>query len=256
MDTGQKVGRLPRHTYGFSHHRPCDEIEIEEGEFEVRTDTDLPQEENLVFKALKEFENILGKRLNLRVFIRKRIPMGAGLGGGSSNVAITIRSVNDLLGNPLSQEDLHNIALKVSSDAPFFLTGGTALGSGRGEKLKSLPHPKLTFTILLPQVHSSTKAVYSAVEDRDMGGMNEEDLVKIVSEGRFEKLENRLGEVACRVYPEIGEVVDSLRGMGIKSLVSGSGSAVFYIGDPFPEVEEEARVRGWKVIRTQSWLGV
>ena len=234
----------------------CDEIEIREGELKVETDTVIPQEENFVFKALKEFERVLGRSLRFGVFIKKKIPIGAGLGGGSSNVATTLKVVNELLGDPLSLEELHTIALKVSSDAPFFLMGGTALGSGRGEKLRRLPHPKLTFTILLPQVHASTKVVYGAVEEKDMGGMSEEELVNIVSKGRFERLENRLGEVACRVYPEIGEAVNFLRMLGLKPLVSGSGSAVFYIGDPFPEVEEEARVRGWKVIKTQSWLGV
>ncbi|MDQ7082717.1 MAG: hypothetical protein Q9N34_07000 [Aquificota bacterium] len=83
-----------------------------------------------------------------------------------------------------------------------------------------------------------------------------EDVLEMLREGRYEALENRLGEIACEMYPEIGEAVRFLEHLGLKALVSGSGSAVFYIGSITPEVETGARLRGWKVFETKSWLGV
>lgn len=106
-----------------------DEVSIEEGNLNVQTSTGIPMEENLVYKALKAMEKLLGRELNFKIFIQKNIPEGGGLGGGSSNVATVLKAINQLLDIPLSEEDLQNIASKVSSDAPFFLMGSSAIGN-------------------------------------------------------------------------------------------------------------------------------
>ncbi|MFN3264081.1 MAG: 4-diphosphocytidyl-2C-methyl-D-erythritol kinase, partial [Aquificaceae bacterium] len=94
-----------------------DEVLIEEGPLSVETSTGIPMEQNLVYKALRVMEGLLGKEISLRIFIQKNIPEGGGLGGGSSNVATVLRAVNELMGNPLSEEELYLIAGRISSDA-------------------------------------------------------------------------------------------------------------------------------------------
>ena len=234
-----------------------DEIFVEEGPLCVRTSSGIPMEENLVYKALLEFGARLGSVPELSVYIKKNVPEGAGLGGGSSNVATVLRVANELLGKPMSEEELMDVAASVSSDAPFFFIGGTALGTGRGEVLRKLKPLKLTITLVLPSVRSSTARVYSALHERHFSpNVDPDEIAKAVEEGRYEFLRNDLGELACVLYPEIGEVVRFLEHIGLRPLVSGSGSAVFYIGKPSAELRLGAKLRGWKVIEVRSWLGV
>ena len=234
----------------------CDEIIIREGPLDVQTSTGIPREENLVYRALLELGRRTGSVPEVSVFIHKNIPEGSGLGGGSSNVATVLRAVNEMLGNPLDVEELKEIAGRVSSDAPFFLEGGTAIGRGRGEIVEKVEPLDLRITLVIPPVRSSTREVYSRVKEEHFSRVDIDRVIEAIKEGRFEILENRLGELACEIYPEIGEVVRFLRFLGLKPLVSGSGSAVFYIGSSPPELERGARLRGWKVVEVRSWPGV
>ena len=235
----------------------CDEVFLEEGPLEVSMNLPIPQEDNLVYKALLELSRRVGEEIGVRVKINKRIPPGSGLGGGSSNVATVLRAVNEMLSLGLEEEELKEIASLVSSDASFFLVGGTAVGRGRGERLQPLEDLNLKMTILVPDVQASTRRVYACLREEDMTpDLKEEEIIKALREGNFNVLENRLGEVACRLYPEIGEALRFLRSLGKKPLVSGSGSAVFYIGSKTPEVEKGALLRGWRVFEVRSWLGV
>jgi len=234
----------------------CDEVFIGEGAFRVETSTGIPMEENFVYKALVEYQRRTGREINYRIHINKRIPEGSGLGGGSSNVATLLKEINRLEGDLLPEEELLEIAGLVSSDAPFFVKGGTQLGTGRGNVLKKLEDLRLDITLVVPQVKASTPEVYSRLREEHFTSMNPEEAVAIVEEGKYELLENKLGELACEIYPEIGEVVRFIEHLGFKALVSGSGSAVFYIGKPTRELVHGARLRGWKVFETKSWLGV
>lgn len=234
-----------------------DEIVIREGPFGVWTSTGIPPEENLVYRGIVEFGRVIGGVPDVSVFIRKRIPAGAGLGGGSSNLALTLLRLNELLGKPLKREELAELVGSLSSDAPFFLRGGTALGRGRGEILTEIDPLRLKITLILPRTSASTAEVYRRVrEEHITPEVDPESVVAALREGRFEILRNTLGELACEVYPEIGEVVRFLRSLGFKPLVSGSGSGVFYIGEPSAQVRLGARLRGWRVLELASWLGV
>ena len=234
----------------------CDEITIKEGPLDVRTSTGIPMEENLVYRALLELRRRVGREPEVSVFIQKRIPEGSGLGGGSSNVAVVLKAVNEMLGKPLDTEELREIAGLVSSDAPFFFEGGTAIGRGRGEIIEKVEPLDLRITLVIPPVKASTKEVYSSLREEHFSSVDMDRIIEALREGRFDTLENRLGELACEIYPEIGEVVRFLRFLGLKPLVSGSGSAVFYIGKPSPELVRGARLRGWRVVETKSWPGV
>lgn len=231
-----------------------DEIFIEEGTLRVETSSGIPMEENLVYKAIRGMEKRLGKDINFRIYINKNIPEGAGLGGGSSNVAITMMAINELIGKPFGKEELMEIASEVSSDAPFFFLGGSAIGRGRGEVLERIELPKRTFTIIYPNVRCSTSLIYSKVKENILTKSIESDkIVDCIRAGDFSLLENKLGELAAELYPEVGEVVRFLRSLGLRVLVSGSGSSVFYMGEPLPEVELACKLRGWKLYRVESY---
>ena len=230
-----------------------DEVFIEEGPLRVETSTGIPMEENLVYKGIRAFEKYTGKAVELSIFIQKNIPEGGGLGGGSSNLATLLTAINELYGKPLSEEELIELAGSISSDAPFFIRGGSAVGRGRGERLEWVELPHRTFTVVYPGVRASTSRVYSCVRAEDLtDNLDEDKIIDCLRAGDFSLLENRLGELSAELYPQVGEVLRFLRSLGIRSWVSGSGSCVFYMGEPTAWLEQACRLRGWKLFRVES----
>ncbi|MCS7171650.1 MAG: 4-(cytidine 5'-diphospho)-2-C-methyl-D-erythritol kinase [Aquificaceae bacterium] len=231
-----------------------DEIFLHEGPLSVETSTGIPMEKNIVYKALKAMEVKTGMNIDFKVYINKNIPEGAGLGGGSSNVATVLKIINQALGEPLSVEELKQIAGDVSSDAPFFFLDGPAVGRGRGEVLERVELPHMVFTLIHPKVKCSTPYVYSHVS-REMltDNLDSDKIIDCLKVKDFSLLENRLGELAGELYPEVGEVLRFLRSLGLRALVSGSGSSVFYIGEPLPDVELACKLRGWSLYKVESY---
>ena len=227
-----------------------DEIYIKEGILRVDTSINIPQEENIVYKGLKEFERITGLPVEFSIFIQKNIPIGAGLGGGSSNLANVIKKVNELLGNPLSGEELIVFLGSISADAPFFLKGGSAIGRGIGELIEPVEIKlKGKLTLIIPNVQSSTARIYGAVSpEHYVSREYAEERVREVIEGNIEALENVLGEIAKEIYPEIREVVRFVEHFGFKPFITGSGSGVFFFGEAPEEMKRGAKGRFWKVI--------
>ncbi len=235
----------------------CDRIYIREGELRVETNTRIPQEKNLVFLGLKALERLTGERVEFSIFIEKRIPEGGGLGGGSSNLANTLKEVNRLLGNPLDMDSLKGLVSGLSSDAPFFLQGGTAIGRGRGELIEPVEHLNLTLTLILPSTKAITKEVYSAVREKHLTSKENVDIIiSRLKAGDLSVLDNALGDLALEIYPEMAEAKRFLEDLGFKAFVSGSGSTLFYLGGLTPEVELGAKLRGWRVVEVKSRLGV
>ncbi len=230
-----------------------DVIYIKEGKFKVDMSLQIEESNNLVYKALKIFSQRVGKDVPFSIYIEKNIPAGSGLGGGSSNVAVTLKTINELMDNPLPCEELKKIACSVSSDAPFFFEEGSAVGRGKGELLEYLSMPSEELTIIYPGVESSTRRIYSCVREKFFVNreLAEERLRKVI-EGELEYMENVLGDIAKDMYPEIGEVIRFLEFYGIKPFISGSGSAVFYIGKPFESLEISAKARGWKIFYVRT----
>jgi len=233
-----------------------DEIILREGLLRVETSIGIPQEENLVYKSLLEFWKVTGIEPAFSIEINKRIPIGAGLGGGSSNAASVLKEINRYYGSPLNERELREVLSRISSDAPFFVSGGTALGKGKGDVLEPLMHPELTITLIIPSVEARTSLVYSLLRDADFWHPDEEELISAFNRGDFSFMDNVLGKKAMEVYPEIAEVYRFIEYSGYKPLVSGSGSAVFYIGKADQAVVAGARARGWKVFEVKSALGV
>jgi len=226
-----------------------DEIILREGVLRVETSTGIPQEENLVYKGLVEYSRLTGLEVPFSVYITKRIPAGGGLGGGSSNLATVLKRINELLGKPMSDEELLELLSSLSSDAPFFFFGGTAVGRGRGEKLERVENTIRTkLTLIIPSVSSNTARVYSFLREEHFTPLREaEEKLKRVLMGELEAVENVLGTLARELYPEIEEVCRFVEFSGFRAIVSGSGSSVFFFGEPPQEMLIGAMARGWKV---------
>lgn len=146
----------------------CDLIEIEplaDGAATTLTASDpsIPTDEsNLALRALRAFEERTGIRRSWRIHLEKHIPSGAGLGGGSSNAAITLKALNQICGEPLSHSDLLALAAGIGSDVPFFLLGsGTADATGRGEAVAPVDFPwRLPVVLIKPPFPIPTPWAY------------------------------------------------------------------------------------------------
>jgi 4-diphosphocytidyl-2-C-methyl-D-erythritol kinase len=143
-----------------------DFLEREDGELVLTIEgASLPvSEENLVLRTARALRARFGGCRGADIRISKKIPVGGGLGGGSSNAAATLRALTSLWGLPATNSDLHSLAAALGSDVPFFLVGGRVRGTGRGEILRPLPDgPEEWLVLVFPPFSLSTAAVYGAL---------------------------------------------------------------------------------------------
>ena len=202
--------------------------------------TNLPylpvNEKNLVYRAIDMIRNAYGITDGVTASIVKRIPIAAGMAGGSSDAAAAFVGMNQLFHLGITQQELMDYGVKLGADIPYCIMRGTALSEGIGEILTPLPPiPNCWFLIVKPTFSMSTKFVYEnlyldeiAVHP-DIDGMKEalyqRDLI-----GVTDRMENILEQVTKKHYPAIGEIKDIMRKEGaLNALMSGSGSTVFGI---------------------------
>lgn len=194
-------------------------------------------ETNLVYKAAVALAEIAGRRPAARIDIDKRIPVAAGLGGGSSNAAAALRGLCRLWGVEVEPRELFEIAARLGSDVPFFLLGGTALGLGRGEQVYPLEEVDCPALALAnPGVAVSTSEAYEK-----LSRLTRHDPARIMpfaliaAKGIRElplAASNDLEQVVLAAYPEIAEVKRKLLTLGARhALMSGSGATVFGVFD-------------------------
>jgi 4-diphosphocytidyl-2-C-methyl-D-erythritol kinase len=212
----------------------------------IRVEGDDPSvpwdERNLIHKAALLLREHAGVGAGARIRVAKRIPAGAGLGGGSSNAAVTLRGLNLLWRLGLDAKILAGLAGRLGSDVTFFLEGGLCLGQGRGEVLSPLDDlPRMFGVIVLPPVVSLTADVYRqhrpvlTSEDKDS------KISRFLQSREVGSLENSLERTVFRLYPQLQDIKRFFQSRGaVLSLVSGSGSAVFGL---FGSRDEAAR--GW-----------
>lgn len=199
---------------------------------------------NLVWRAAAEF--VRGRETeagHTALRLRKGIPHGAGLGGGSSDAAATLRLFDHLLPGWHDAASLHAIASRLGSDVPFFLVGGTALGEERGEVLTPLADaPAQQVTVLMPAERLPTPAVFTALTAEERGPRAGRGVAwwrdRLAAGSWSEILHNRLTGPAVRLCPAVGAVLADLHRQGVPCLMSGSGAACFALGpcDPLPGV--------------------
>jgi len=213
-----------------------DEVEIvlTHGGIRVRCPgSSLPEnEENIAWRAARAFMTKVRCDRGVDIIIRKRIPAGAGLGGGSSNAAVTLVVLNELLDGPLSEEELMKIGAGIGADVPFFIFGKTAWAFGIGDRLQAADEvPDLWLVLLNPGFGISTRRVY---ENLNLGLTKEAirfSMHTFLTAGEIAKgLHNDLEEPAFRLHPELIDLKSVLLDNGaLGSLMSGSGSTVFGI---------------------------
>lgn len=189
---------------------------------------------NLVQKAFEAVARACRLRAGLDVRLDKRIPVGAGLGGGSSDAAATILAMNALYRLDLAPHELDEIAASVGSDVPFFLRGGTALCTGRGEIVTQIKTPKpLHFVIAVPNFECPTPRVYARLKRRLTGCIRDANkFLRVLSDGDLRRLEaglfNRLEEASFEMFPVLARLKKRMMQLGFAGvLMSGSGSALF-----------------------------
>ena len=189
---------------------------------------------NLAYRAAQAFEQATGKTTAVRIDINKRIPMGAGLAGGSTDAAAVLRGLNRLFDTRLSLTALQEIGASIGSDVPFCLAGGTALAEGRGEKITQLK-PLPTYLVLLanPGFEVSTAWVYGQYHaDKVEKRPNIPAMLAAIEcgdwSGVIAAMDNVLETVTVPAYPAVGEIKRVMLAEGAcKALMSGSGPTVF-----------------------------
>lgn len=211
---------------------------LSENRITVRTDkTDLPcDEKNLAYRAAKLMKENYALGDGVEIFLEKRIPIAAGMAGGSADCAAVLRGMNELFGLKLSLKELQREGVKLGADVPYCLLGGCALSEGIGEVLTALKSPPECVLVLAkPDINVSTKYVYENLKLQELERHPDIDgILQSIENGDLEglckKLENVLESVTGKEYPVIGEIEKEMREAGaLQAIMSGSGPTVFGI---------------------------
>lgn len=206
-------------------------------------------EKNLAYKAALAFFRAAGlENPGLHINIKKVIPVGAGMAGGSTDAACVLRLLNRAFGAPLSPQRLAEVALTLGADVPFCLWGGTALAGGVGEKLKPLAAmPPCTIVVAKPHFSVSTKAAFGLYDQRPRENCpSSEGMVAALAGGDLpaigRNLYNSLEKPVGGKHPRILQLVERLENAGaLGARMTGSGSAVFGLFDDPDKAQKAAR---------------
>ena len=185
--------------------------------------------ENLVLKAARELEGRLSRALPFTIRLFKRIPMGAGLGGGSADAATFLRAANQLYHLELTPAQQVEIATEVGQDVPFFLRGGTARATGLGSTVSFLPAVAAgwRFLVVCPPVRVATRTVYEAVDGSVPSARRTPALIAALATPGYQGFGNDLEPVTRRLFPAMDEAVGRLRSAVPSLTMTGTGAALF-----------------------------
>lgn len=245
-----------------------DTVELESLENGIELVCDNPQvptdESNLMIRAARLLQEAVPEKTGLgcRMVLKKRIPMGAGLAGGSGNAAGVLRGLNRLWDLKLKSAELSKIAARLGSDIPFFLCAPSALGQGRGERLTPLESPeKIHVVLVFPRVSMATAEVYQALNfDLTKNSKNINILREFFSQSNIASLgahlHNDLEPIVIKRLPVVASIKQKLNSLHADgALLSGSGSAVFGLfGDSDRAQEAYARCceEDWDTFLTET----
>jgi 4-diphosphocytidyl-2-C-methyl-D-erythritol kinase len=233
----------------------------------LKTNTDIPLKQNLVYKAAKLLKKEYKIKEGVSIHLKKNIPIGAGLGGGSSDAAATLTGLNKLWSLNLSTKQLSEVAEQIGSDVPFFLNGSLSFVHGRGEKLirkraqrvMDVLLVKPPFTVSTAWAYKSfsedqnTKIPIPSSEDPKLTKKQEkinniEHFIRIIERAEVRNIatgvaSNDLEFVTIKKFPIIAEIKEKLLEQGaVFSLMSGSGPTVFGVFDSHSMAEKASRV--------------
>ncbi len=181
----------------------------------------LPMDGNLIVKAAKILRSNVGDpTLGVNITLEKRIPPGAGLGGGSSDAATTLLALNQLWGLNLDTETLHAIGLKLGADVPVFLHGTSAWAEGIGEDLYPVELPENWFLVVTPQVAVATEQVFAHPDlTRNSPAIKIADFLA-------DRARNDCQSTTCELYPEVEDALEWLSQFA-DARMTGTGSSIF-----------------------------
>jgi len=206
-------------------------------------DASIPWDErNLVHRAASLLRRRTGCRLGARIAVAKSVPAGRGLGGGSSNAAMTLLGLDELWELGLGAEGLAPLARELGADVPYFLLGGLCLGEDRGDRLTRLEDIEaLRVLLAFPPFAVPTAEIYRAFRPSGLTSPGKPSKIGRFLESKdFGLLENQLEATIFRTYPQLEELKRFFQDQGAEaSLVSGTGSTVFGL---FREGEKAVRV--------------
>ena len=245
-----------------------DEIEIyaENGsgiELDV-TGAEIPRiEENIVVRATEDYLDQSELDYKIRISLKKNIPVGGGLGGGSGNGAAVLVGLNKIF-KRLNDEQLNQLAIKLGSDVPFFIRSVTSLVEGVGDKINLLnDFPLFHYVLLFPKVHVSTKDVYEKWDEETSSADKTPEIDELIGQfrdGDDLPLFNTLEGPALKLFPELEKYREIISSMGVRNvLMTGSGSTfvgVFRESDEAKEVYDYLNVSDeFQVFRAEGIKG-
>ncbi len=236
----------------------CDELEFRASERLELHCADLPglaPQDNLVWKAASLMASANTGRGGASITLRKKIPAGSGLGGGSSNAAVTLLGLRQFWQLDVPDSDMLRLAADLGSDVPFFLSGGTALGTGRGENIHPLPDmPSGHLLVIHPGIHVSTAEAYGSLKMGLTSGAAANRIQNFCGQALEGKnclagIFNDFEASILPAYPLIGEAKDFLTKRGATAaLLSGSGSSVFGFF-----TDEESAFAAARAVTLSAW---
>ena len=186
---------------------------------------------NLCLKACELFDTQIGISSDLKLHLHKAIPMGAGLGGGSSDAAFVLKMLNKLTGQKATEEELLSLATQLGSDCAFFIRNASAFAENRGETLThfTVNLSGYVLVIVKPPVHVATKDAFAGIVPTDTGGAIRKAINLPIEEWQNELI-NDFELSVFKKYPEIARIKEELQKAGaVYVSMSGSGSAIFGI---------------------------
>ena len=226
---------------------------------------ELESPDNLALKAAHLLRKESGNSLGVAINIEKRIPVAAGLGGGSADAAATLVGLNKMWELGLSDDDLRYLASKLGSDVPFLVEGGTAIALGRGERIRPLPSPDLPwFVLAFPKSNlpDKTASMYRELTpDRFTRGALTHKLEARIRNGGDvppQLLFNTFDEVARHVNPDVDRCWKDFHAAGAREIhVSGSGPTVYTVLARKEMATTVAlvmeKIKRWKSVVTRAW---
>jgi 4-diphosphocytidyl-2-C-methyl-D-erythritol kinase len=233
----------------------CDRLD-----FHVRSDgsiqrlnqvTGVPEQTDLVIRAARLLQQHSNSQLGVDIYLHKKLPMGGGVGGGSSDAATTLMALNHLWQCGLDQAQLMQLGLQLGADVPFFIFGQNAFVEGIGEQMQAVQTAEQWFVVIEPGVHVPTPTIFSAKElTRDTKP------VRITDFSNAAKVDwkNDLQAVACALHPDIANAINWLKQYEINqgdAKMTGSGSCVFCA---FESKEAANKVLQQVPHRWTSWI--
>lgn len=253
LDNGYHLVKMIMQTVGI-----YDELTFTKtsGEISITSDCgELPLDQNnLIYKAILLMKERYHIQESVKVHLQKNIPIAAGMAGGSTDAAATLKAMNVLFDLEADEKTLCEIGVKIGADVPYCIMGGTALSEGIGEILTKLPKaPECILLVAKPDINVSTKYVYEQLDSKEAYPHPDVDgMVEAIQCGDLTGITTRLGNVLENVTVEVHPIINTIKNVmlsegALGSLMSGSGPTVFGIF-----ASEEQAKKAYDVIKREQ----